>query len=676
MTSNEQPAFRMNYTTEQLYGLLPAIYRQRDAELDYPLRALVEVIAEQATVLERDIAQLYDNWFIETCDEWVVPYLGDLIGVRGVHPTKFSRRAEVANTIGNRRRKGTAPVLEQLARDTTNWNARVVEFFELLETTQHFNHVRPHNHHTPDLRRGTLLEYLNGPFDTIAHTAEVRRIENRRGRYNIPHLGIFLWRLGAYPLTDAAPHQVDGTGLHYTFSVLGNDAPLFNHPVTETGASHLAEEINVPEPIRRRGLHENPGSYYGPDLSIEIIKDNTVIPLGNIIACDLSNWTRQPPAGKVTIDPVLGRLAFAAGEAPGSSVKVRYYYGFSADMGGGEYERTASLTAIADETDYYSVGAAEIGKALQQATTKGKPLAVIEIKDSGTYSEAIIINIPQNQRLEIRAANEKRPALLLTSEMQISSGANSRFELNGLLIANYPLRVSGQLGHLRLQHCTLVPGRSLQEDGAPSQPSAPSLIIAAAEPEVIINHCILGSIRSTVDTEVEITDTILDANAANAFAYAALDGAAEGGILKIARSTVIGKIHTYEMRLGENSIFFGVVTARSRQQGCMRFSYAPPGSLVSKRYRCQPTFPADASPEEKALIAAKVSPQFTSLRYGHPGYGQLTPNCPAEIRRGAEDESEMGAFSSLQQSQREDNLRVRFEEYVRFGLEAGIFYVT
>ena len=48
----------------------------------------------------------------------------------------------------------------------------------------------------------------------------------------------------------------------------------------------------------------------------------------------------------------------------------------------------------------------------------------------------------------------------------------------------------------------------------------------------------------------------------------------------------------------------------------------------------------------------------------------------AHFRRGAEDESEMGAFSSLRQPQREDALRIRLEEYLRVGLEAGIFYAT
>jgi hypothetical protein len=65
---------------DRLYKLLPAIYRQRDVEQGMPLRALLQVIAEQVNLVEADIAQLYENWFIETCQDWVVPYIGDLVG--------------------------------------------------------------------------------------------------------------------------------------------------------------------------------------------------------------------------------------------------------------------------------------------------------------------------------------------------------------------------------------------------------------------------------------------------------------------------------------------------------------------------------------------------------------------------------------------------------------------
>jgi hypothetical protein len=72
----------------------------------------------------------------------------------------------------------------------------------------------------------------------------------------------------------------------------------------------------------------------------------------------------------------------------------------------------------------------------------------------------------------------------------------------------------------------------------------------------------------------------------------------------------------------------------------------------------------------------KVRPQFISLRYGDPGYGQLSLRTASELRRGADDEGEIGALHHLFAPQREMNLRIRLEEYLRVGLEAGIFYVS
>src|SRR4029077_19656737 len=114
---------------DRLYALLPAIHRMRDAERGYPLKALLQIIAEQVNVVEDDITQLYENWFIETADDWAVPYLGDLVGYRPVAEAgppagpgcATSRvlipRREVANLIAFRRRKGTLALLERLAND-------------------------------------------------------------------------------------------------------------------------------------------------------------------------------------------------------------------------------------------------------------------------------------------------------------------------------------------------------------------------------------------------------------------------------------------------------------------------------------------------------------------------------------------------------------------------------
>ncbi|MDX2504591.1 MAG: hypothetical protein QNL62_08965, partial [Gammaproteobacteria bacterium] len=259
----------MNNTAERLYELLPAIYRIRDAEQDGALKDFVAVIAEQVEALEQNLAQSYDDHFIETCADWVIPYIGDLIGYRTLHGVATeisSQRSEVANTIGFRRRKGTASMLEQLARDVTGWNARVVEFFELLATNQYMNHLRLHNTVLPDLRQWEPLERLNTAFNSIPHTVNVRRIATDNGDFNIANIGIFLWRLNDYPLTQIPAFRIDES--RFMFSSLGNNTPLFTFSKSEDDISHIAEPVNVPEPISRRVLDPYTEQYYGIENSL------------------------------------------------------------------------------------------------------------------------------------------------------------------------------------------------------------------------------------------------------------------------------------------------------------------------------------------------------------------------------------------------------------------------
>ncbi len=376
----------------------------------------------------------------------------------------------------------------------------------------------------------------------------------------------------------------------------------------------------------------------------------------------------------MAVDPVLGRLAFPEAKDP-AKVRVTYHYGFSDDLGGGTYEREASFTRIAGE-GHFRVGISadpEVSSTIQAALLKwnGQGSAVIEILDSRSYEEKDldIPTIPTGARLEIRAVNEQRPALLLTADLTVSGDEQSRFELNGLLISKKTLSIDGEIDRVRIQHTTLAPGRD-----------TPALIIKPGGAEVVIERSIVGALRTAAETQVEIRDSIVDAvNAAGddvLTAYADLTGTAPGGPLTVSRCTVIGPVSTGQLDLAENSLFLHPVTAERRQEGCVRFSHVPLGSRTPRRHRCQPAVPEGASPEEAQRIAVLLAPRFTSRRYGHPGYCQLTTDTPREIRRGAEDESEMGVFSSLRQPQREDALRLRFEEYLRVGLEAGIFFVT
>lgn len=721
----------MTQQADRLYDLLPYIYRLRDTEAGQPLRALLQIIAEQVEVVEEDITQLYDNWFIETCEEWVVPYIADLIGFRLVHeagepgatssPADLSRnralipRREVANTIRYRRRKGALSLLELLATDVTNWPTRAVEFYKLLGWTQNLNHLHSERARTVNLRSGDALDRINGPFDELAHTVDVRRPNSHRtrGRYNIPSVGLFSWRLKAYPLTKAPAFSIDDQRPQYTFSVLGNDTPLFTRAVREPSPTHIADEMNVPAPIRRRAFDERTEDYYGPGRSLCIWQDSLEHPVSieRIVPADLSHWAYQPQGDQVAVDPELGRLVFSPHTEINEGVWVSYHYGFSADIGGGEYDR--HLRPLWGRAVYrvsqqraLKKGFKTITEALDAwANEQPQPAdAVIEIEDSEAYVEPVEINLQPGQRLEIRAANLQRPVISLinwrtsrvdavrvTGPKELKDGERApRLTLDGLLIAGRSVQVRGHLAEVLIRHCTLVPGWSLDHECEPENETEPSLELINTDARLTLEHSITGTIEVTEDEvmtdpiNILLSDSVLDATASALDALTAPGGRYAHVVLTALRSTVFGQTTVHAIELAENSIFDGLVRVARSQIGCMRFCYVTPGSRTPRRYHCQPDGAVAAIPrykknwmkKERAEVELRMRPQFTSRRYGTPAHCQLALTCAAEIRRGADDESEMGVFHDLFQPQREANLRVRLDEYTPAGIDAGIIFAT
>lgn len=725
---------------DRLYELLPVVYRIHDEKQGYPLRALLRIINEQADVLEADIRRLYDNWFIETCEDWVVPYIGELVGYRPVAAagaplaeTKRGKRAsriliprrEVANLIALRRRKGTLALLETLANDAAGWPARAVEHYRLLAWTQNLNHLRPERGGSASLRNVNALDCIDGPFDSIAHTVEVRRPKSHRtfGSYNTPSIVLYLFQLRAYSVTQTPAYCL---GLHcFTFSVLGSDTPLYTNPQFEMEATHIAEELNLPIPIRRSVLEEpdstsptgvhTSANYYGTSFSITapdwpVKGAEQPIPKERVIPSDLSDWRYRPPKGYVAVDPVLGRFAFPDKQTPKQGVWVSYHYGFSSDLGGGEYPRTLSEPPGAER---FRVGHDEamktLGEALDAWRKKAPPAAVIEITDSGVYTEHVDIDLHAGASLQIRASVGVRPVIRLDDltdrpdSFSLTGAKGSRFTLDGLLVTGRGIQVAGpddetceqgDICDVRIRHCTLIPGWGIHCDCGPKRPNEPSLTISESSARFVIEHSITGAIHiianevNTDPIEIEIHDSIVDATGTERIAVGTAGLSYAFARMSLVRSTVLGEVGVHAIELAENSIITGTMRVARRQVGCMRFCYVPLGSRTPRRYHCQPDLALAALSEslnkadpKNKLYAEKseslrLHPRFSSIRYGNPSYCRLAEDCAEEIKRGAEDESEMGAFHELYQSQREAILRARIDEYTPAGMDVGILFAS
>jgi hypothetical protein len=160
------------------------------------------------------------------------------------------------------------------------------------------------------------------------------------------------------------------------------------------------------------------------------------------------------------------------------------------------------------------------------------------------------------------------------------------------------------------------------------------------------------------DAHLSATDSIIDGKGDNE--------AIEARSVKLENTTVFGKTKVSKLSLASNIIFTDIVSSTITQEGCVRFSNIPPGSKTPRRYMCQ-------LEEAKEL---SVRPAFTSEVFGDPGYAQLHRRISSKIFQGGDNGAEMGAFNHLLQPQRIADLKSSLDEYLRFGLEAGVFLVT
>jgi len=520
---------------------------------------------------------------------------------------------------------------------------------------------------------------------------------------------------------------IDPTGLTiatppalcYRFSQLGMDIPLFNRAVSQgEQISAAAQPVNVPERLLRRVLCADlqkgaGGSYYGPGNSLSIWLDGQFLNPYQIRVADLSGpegaWHNLPTGSlyAAVVDPELGRIALPP-PPPGSAppqLEVSYYYGFNAGIGGGEYTRSADFTVTdpawvfpfpdTASSPRYATLAEAVKYAVKQFDLHDE--VAVEVAGSGvvTISGELTVDLPAGTTLELRAADLSRPTLLLDGEIAITGDASSTFILNGFVVAASStmtpatptpaalvhlsaFRLSGAnnlLGQLSLTDCTLVPGWSTGPHGEPAQPTAPTLIVEPSAASVVVKRSILGAIRASALSTINLCDSIVDATDPANVAYAApvsSTGGGGGGALTLTGCTVVGTVHADLLSLVSDSIIWAAfspgspgtpgLVADRKQEGCVRFSFIPYEAITPRTYKCV----------EQAL--ASPQPYFLSLRYGHPAYMKLFACTDDSIRRGASDGGEMGAFHLVLAPQREADLRIRLLEYLPVGLNFGLIY--
>jgi len=516
------------YYADKLWTLLPAVYRAEDTDqfgANGPLRELVNRIGGTAATLRRSIDRLWEDQSIESCDDWVIPYIAQLLDTNLVYGLDArGQRLDVAKTIDYRRRKGTLGLLEELASDITGWDVKVVEFFRRLGRTRHL--LDPAigisgGAGTPvgqlqlaeglvgartgtgiggfaDLRNVFGAGQSRSAFDEYFHTADMRAGQGVFGWHAIARLGVFIWRLvslGAGPVTPVPVHGCPGW---YCFDPTGRDIPIFAPPrgVDAFGDVWVSPAAGqLPGPISQALLDADVAAgaaglgLYGAAMSVwqEVSASPPVLEL--------------VPVEALVLRPERGRFAIHT-SPPVAQPLASYFYGFPSLIGAGPYDRRGQAVVVPTPAPLSSIAG---GGALPAWPAVG----TVMLADSLTYHGPKNVSVAGT--LTLAAGNAQRPLIRLRpGEVWVMNGTSAEacLSLDGIFCSGGEIVLRGSFASVTLTCCTFDPGTAggagaLFLDSADGRALAPLVLRIEATIETLCaDRCVLGPVRTAGDGAV------------------------------------------------------------------------------------------------------------------------------------------------------------------------------
>ncbi len=734
------------YYAEKLWEMIPPIYRVEDGSAIKPdvLRSLVLILAKQAAIVRRSQDHLWDDSFIELCNEWAVPYIGELLGTRLVSASNArGRRIDVAKTIYYRRRKGTLRVLEELISDIAAWDGKVVEQFKRLGRARHG--LDPHptalagrsTGSLPggwaDLRQTQGSELADGPFDEYHHTPDFRQQVGLSGRYNLPKLAFYLYRLVAYKVVDVTPFPLTG-GLGYSFDPSGRDIPLFSHRNIADGEDRnwedwrSAMEWELQKPIRCRLLNES--RFLFTEANIDALSASPGLSLSQI--ADLTTLIGWPIIGEPRLRETLSVLPNAASFylAPDYILYKAILEATLITECGKQALLPSSITVQVDGTDVpkpettsgalssWDTSNVPLEKSLVIDPENGRfaftgaladPESIVTAEyhygfsgeiGAGTYDRRAVEDVTPT--VTVSNGDTITAALLMDNGVtQIDDNRTYTTLPDSVNVENMTLQAANQKRpYIRLeQDWTLDTGANqnafLVLDGLWIGANADAAIVLVGDYEcVTIRNCTLdpgagtdingdpiAAITLRIEGHVEqlvIEDSIcgrIEAAAGSeleaiTITDSILQSTTANPVLDIEETSACMERVTV---IG-SSVLHTIQATEVLMVGVYTVTDTQKGCF---RYSAAPLGSRVPRAYPHSLISfAQASQWFTSLQFGHPGYCQLSAVAPLEIARGAENGSEIGAFASLLNPIKLDSLQIKVAEYMPFGLIPMFIFET
>lgn len=303
----------VKFYEQYLYSLLPAIYKEYDSNKENNvLQEFLKIIASQAAVIRKDIDGLLNNFFINSSEEWVIPYIADLIAAKVVPNSSLNSRLEVQNTIRWRKLKGTQTGLVDLLRNTINRNAKVKEAFRYCSSSSHLAYIssdivvnKPHNF--VDLHDQNTLSNIDTENDSTPHTIDVRQPTQTNGWYNIKNILLFMPQLNTYHISHVQAEREDDR-LRYYFSNLVQKHYSSSSSSSPSSPSYPDSNhfplYDLDEGVKITGtaFAQDPFKYFGKRRGMSIKVDNILAACPNApIFLPVEQKHNNPLENRVTI---------------------------------------------------------------------------------------------------------------------------------------------------------------------------------------------------------------------------------------------------------------------------------------------------------------------------------------------------------------------------------------
>ena len=363
----------------------------------------------------------------------------------------------------------------------------------------------------------------------------------------------------------------------------------------------------------------------------------------NVVYRQLCCWDhalQTPPGpGEVAVDPERGRFVFPAGEEPTGRVTVNYRYALTGEIGAGPYFRDPlpAATSALRVSQTNDAPFRKIQDALDAAPGNSLAPVVIEIQDSHTYNEALVVKNDFPGGLVIQASALETPLVISPGgdALQIGNAVRgSSFTLDGITLAGGKITIRGDVPMVKLRFCSIDPATA----GVDCQPKNPG---GALELDQVITR--------PVKTSANVATAALNDTAVqNAAGATALDMAATA--VSLEHVTIVGDTLAPALA-ASNSILFGKVALSDAAHSCFRYTRYPQEVIGVKLFRC-----------------TTLLPIFSSFQFGHPAYLGLSVNTPPALRRGGEEGGEMGVWYAAGIPWREQNVMLKLGEYLPVGL--------